>query len=106
MKTILLILIGGFFLTGNSGPLKKQNKLVRGKEINTNIDTLSFTKQIQPIFIKNCSPCHFPGGKLYTKLPFDDPHTILSHESGIMKRIKNPEEISTIKEFIRQNASN
>ena len=67
-------------------------------------DTVDFKTQVQPILQKNCSPCHFTGGKLYQKLPFDKGETIIHHEVGIFKRIKKEEEIALIKEFIRQNS--
>ena len=56
---------------------------------------------IQPIFEKHCNPCHFPGGKMYEKMPFDNPKTILNHEAGILRRIKDAEENERIKEFVR-----
>jgi hypothetical protein len=64
-------------------------------------DTIDFTDQIQPILIKNCSPCHFTGGKMYEKMPFDKDTTIINHEKGILKRIKGDEN-SLIKSFILQ----
>ncbi|HET9745109.1 MAG TPA: hypothetical protein VFP97_05295 [Chitinophagaceae bacterium] len=65
-------------------------------------DTIDFMKQVQPILIKNCSPCHFTGGKMYEKMPFDKDTTIINHESGILRRIKG-EENSLIKTFIQQH---
>jgi hypothetical protein len=69
-------------------------------------DTLNYTIHVQPIFQKNCSPCHFPGGKMYDKLPFDKGTTIIHHEEGILKRIKNDPDISLIKKFISQRKDN
>jgi len=64
-------------------------------------DTIDFANQIQPILVKNCSPCHFTGGKMYDKLPFDKDTTIINHEKGILKRIKGDEN-ALIKSFILQ----
>jgi len=61
-----------------------------------------FETDVQPIFTSHCNPCHFPGGKMYEKLPFDKAQTILDHEAGILKRIKAENEVSMIKEFIAQ----
>jgi hypothetical protein len=71
----------------------------------TNIDPIAigFEKEIKPIMIKNCSPCHFPGGKLYERLPFDKDTTIINHSAGILKRIKKEEENELLKKFIAQN---
>ena len=67
-------------------------------------DTIDFTSQVQPILVKNCSPCHFTGGKMYEKMPFDKDTTIINHEKGILKRIKGDEN-DVIKTFIEQNKS-
>jgi hypothetical protein len=65
-------------------------------------DTIDFVKQVQPILVKNCSPCHFTGGKMYERMPFDKDTTIINHEKGILKRIKGDENI-LLKTFIEQN---
>ena len=64
---------------------------------------IDFEKEIKPIFVKNCSPCHFPGGKMYEKLPFDKDTTIINHSASILKRIKNEADNTLLKEFILQN---
>ena len=66
------------------------------------MDTVSFTRQIQPILVNNCSPCHFTGGKMYEKLPFDKKETIVDHGDALLRRIKNEKEKALIKEFIQQ----
>ena len=66
-------------------------------------DTVHFSSQIQPILVKNCSPCHFTGGKMYEKLPFDKDTTFLNHHEAILKRIKNEEENAMLKSFVLQN---
>ena len=65
-------------------------------------DTIHFVSQIQPILVKNCSPCHFPGGKMYERMPFNKDTTIINHEAGILRRIKGEENL-IIKTFIDQN---
>lgn len=65
-------------------------------------DTIDFASQVQPILVKNCSPCHFAGGKMYERMPFDMDTTIINHEKGILKRIKGDEN-AVIKIFIGQN---
>jgi hypothetical protein len=65
-------------------------------------DTIDFVKQVQPILVKNCSPCHFTGGKMYEKMPFDKDTTIINHEKGILKRFKDDEN-TLIRTFIQQN---
>jgi hypothetical protein len=67
-------------------------------------DTVNFNATILPILQKKCSPCHFKGGKMYEKMPFDKSVTILNHETGILKRIKEPPEAGLIKQFILQGS--
>jgi hypothetical protein len=69
------------------------------------IGGIDFEREIKPILVKNCSPCHFPGGKMYGRLPFDKDTTIVNHSTSILKRIKNEEENALIKEFVSQNKS-
>ena len=40
---------------------------------------------------------------MYDKLPFDQPSTILSHEEGILKRIKDEGEKEKIQRFEIEN---
>jgi hypothetical protein len=63
---------------------------------------IDFTSQVQPILVIRCSPCHFPGGKMYSRMPFDQDTTILSHEAGILRRIKDEKENAMIKAFAVQ----
>ena len=65
-------------------------------------EKIDFEKKVKPIFVKNCSPCHFTGGKMYEKLPFDKDTTILNHHQAILKRIKNEEDNAIIKSFVLQ----
>ena len=98
----LLVLFGIIFLWGwlNSSP-KKSAGMTTQKTIKLE-DTIQFARQIQPILVKHCSPCHFTGGKMYERMPFDKDTTIINHEAGILRRIKG-EETLIIKTFIDQN---
>jgi hypothetical protein len=103
MKTILLFsLIAAGFYCGGMNPTTEP--AVQTKQIAiSQTDSIRFALQVQPILEKNCSPCHFTGGKMYEKMPFDDPHTLLNHRQGILKRIKKEEENSILKQFIEEN---
>src|SRR5262245_17877397 len=50
----------------------------------------AFESTVKPILVSSCMPCHFPGGKMYDKLPFDDPTVVASHSEGVLRRIKAP----------------
>jgi len=101
MKTILLLIICAISLMPCSTLDKYAGKI---KVIAIpRIDTINFITQLQPILQKNCSPCHFIGGKMYEKMPFDQGETIISHEACISKRFKNENELTILKQFIQQN---
>ena len=48
----------------------------------------SFATTVRPILREHCAPCHEPGGKMYDRLPFDKPQTIVTHPEGVLKRLK------------------
>jgi hypothetical protein len=59
-----------------------------------------FETQVRPILEKRCSPCHFPGGKMYDRLPFDRPGTIRVLGTALFTRIHDPEDRATISAFL------
>ncbi len=61
-----------------------------------------FEKEIKPIFQSRCMPCHFQGGKVYDKLPFDQPGTITRLGTKLFTRIKDEKEQRLIREFLAQ----
>jgi len=65
--------------------------------------TVDFATDVQPILEVGCRPCHFEGGKMYAKLPFDRPETIRSlGEKRLFTRIKDEEERGVIRAFLEQ----
>lgn len=89
-----------FGLLGSS--LKNPVAPIPEKPVIISNDTIDFASQVQPILLKNCSPCHFTGGKMYERMPFDKDTTIINHEKGVLRRIKGDEN-TLIKSFIIQN---
>jgi hypothetical protein len=65
-------------------------------------DIIDFNTRIKPIFVNRCSPCHFSGGKMYARLPFDKDTTIVAHGDGILRRIKDEKENELIRQYIQQ----
>jgi hypothetical protein len=61
-----------------------------------------FEKEIKPILQSRCMPCHFQGGKVYDKLPFDKPETITRLGTKLFTRIKDEKEQRLIREFLAQ----
>ena len=101
-KMKLLVLFGFIFLFGWLGSsTKKPFGIPVSQNTITLKDTIHFASQIQPILVKNCSPCHFTRGKMYERMPFDKETTIINHEKGILKRIKGDEN-TLLGSFIQQ----
>ena len=103
MKTLLvcmLLVISLFFEIKNKRTIVSVQSPSSKDSIPT--DTISFTAQIQPILVNHCTPCHFTGGKMYNRLPFDKDTTIIGHKDGVLRRIKNEKENALIKQFIEQ----
>ena len=61
-----------------------------------------FATQIKPIFQARCQPCHFQGGQVYDKMPFDKPETITRLGTKLFTRLKDEKEQSLIREFLAQ----
>ena len=61
----------------------------------------SFESRIKPILFTRCTPCHVPGGKMYAKLPFDDPQTVRAHPEGVLKRLKGDDK-TTVEAWLKQ----
>jgi hypothetical protein len=47
-----------------------------------------FASSVRPVLLAHCAPCHEPGGKMYAKLPFDEPSVVSSHSAGVLRRLQ------------------
>ena len=63
---------------------------------------IDFSTQVKPIFEKKCQPCHFSGGKVYEKMPFDRPETIKTLGTKLFTRIKDENDRRVITDFLAQ----
>lgn len=79
-----------------------ENQRILSNDPGQGNDTIDFKTQVQPLLQNNCSPCHFPGGKLYEKLPFDKGSTIISHKAGVLKRFKKEEDLKLLRQYTAQ----
>ncbi len=64
---------------------------------------IDFATQVRPILEARCQPCHFSGGKVYQRMPFDRPETIKTLGTRLFTRIKDENERQIIREFLAQN---
>jgi hypothetical protein len=73
--------------------------------IKTMAERPSFVSDIRPILQSSCQPCHFQGGKMYEKLPFDKPETITKLGTKLFTRIKDEEQQRIIREFLSEQSA-
>jgi hypothetical protein len=94
----LLLAIGlatGLVVRSNS-----RAKAVAGASFTSPSAKPDFDSEIKPIFQARCQPCHFQGGKVYDKLPFDKAETINKLGTKLFTRIKDEKEQRLIREFL------
>jgi hypothetical protein len=63
---------------------------------------VDFPMQIKPILEAKCQPCHFSGGKVYAKMPFDRAETIKTLGTKLFTRIRDENERRLIRDFLTQ----
>ncbi len=61
---------------------------------------VDFARDVKPILEKRCQPCHFPGGKMHAKLPFDRAETVDKLGTKLFSRIKKDREQAVIRAFL------
>jgi len=66
-------------------------------------ERVDFDTQLKPIFHSKCMPCHFSGGKMYDRLPFDKPDTIRKLGTKLSTRIDDKNERRLIEDFLSQS---
>ena len=65
---------------------------------------VDFNTQVRPLLESKCTPCHFKGGTMYERLPFDRPQTIRTLGTKLFTRIKDEKEQRLIRDFLAQPA--
>jgi len=50
---------------------------------------VTFTADIAPMLAANCQPCHFKGGKVFDRLPFDEYETVRKVGAKLNTRLKD-----------------
>ena len=59
-----------------------------------------YAHTVQPILERRCQPCHFSGGKMYERLPFDRPETIVKLNTKLFTRIRDEDDRDVIRNFL------
>jgi hypothetical protein len=66
------------------------------------VSHVDFDSQVKPILQTRCTPCHFPGGVMHAKLPFDQAQTIRDLGEKLFTRIKDEQEQALLRMFLAQ----
>jgi hypothetical protein len=61
---------------------------------------IDFATQIRPLLQEKCSPCHFAGGRMYDRLPFDREETIRTLGTALFTRLKDPVDTELLRAFL------
>jgi hypothetical protein len=102
---LLLVESGGGIAKPVAKPVTKANVALPANapptaHVNPRVD---FETQLKPIFKSHCMPCHFQGGQMYDRLPFDKPDTIRKLGTRLFTRIKDENDRRLIEEFLKQS---
>jgi hypothetical protein len=63
---------------------------------------VDFDSQIRPVLEARCQPCHFPGGTMYERLPFDRAETIHHLGEKLFGQIEDEGEQALLRSFLAQ----
>ena len=64
---------------------------------------VDFETQLKPMLQSKCMPCHFSGGQVYDRLPFDKPATIRKLGTKLFTRIKEEDKRRLIEDFLAES---
>jgi hypothetical protein len=65
---------------------------------------VDFHSDVKPILEARCQPCHFPGGVMYERRPFDRADTITALGTKLFTRLKDEDERRVISAFLAQQS--
>jgi hypothetical protein len=105
MRIVLLLIAAGLLLVEWGGMAKHSTATLAASSVSTHSDVkprVDFDTQLKPIFQSKCMPCHFSGGKVYDRMPFDNPATIRRLGTRLFTRIKDENERRLIEDFLAQ----
>ena len=107
MRIVLVLIAVGLLRVESGGVARPASKTVIASSAPVSTSSVpkarvDFDSQIQPIFKSKCMPCHFTGGQMYDRLPFDKPETIRKLGVKVFTRIKQEDERRLIEDFLSQ----
>jgi hypothetical protein len=107
MRMVLLLIATGLLLVESGGIAKPSGATnivtsAAASPTSTTKARVDFDTQLKPIFKSKCMPCHFSGGQMYERLPFDKPETIKKLGTRLFTRIKDENDRRLIEDFLTQ----
>ena len=102
MRILLGVFAIGLLLVDSGNIAKPAHKAEVAPAPTSSKARVDFETQLKPIFKSRCMPCHFSGGKVYDRMPFDKPETIRRLGTTLFTRIKDENERRLIEDFLTQ----
>jgi len=99
---LVLLAVSTYSCSRNIGSLTPAVKAQEPAAVSSSNNKIDFATNVEPILKAKCQPCHFSGGKVYDKLPFDRPETIKTLGTKLFTRIHDENERKIIREFLDQ----
>jgi hypothetical protein len=108
MRSVLILIAIGLLLVESGSTVKSARlpNVVASAKVSTPPAPkarVDFDTQLKPIFQSKCMPCHFSGGQMYDRLPFDKPATIRKLGTRLFTRIKEENDRRLIEDFLTQS---
>ena len=88
--------------TANSSASTTANSGTKPATDASTSEKVDFQTHIRPVLQARCQPCHFSGGQVYQRMPFDRPETIRTLGTKLFTRIKEDNERRLIRDFLAQ----
>jgi hypothetical protein len=106
MRFVLVVIAMALVLVESGGvvrPVRTTNAAPADRPVSSEPKArVDFDTQLKPIFQSKCMPCHFSGGQMYDRLPFDKPATIRKLGTRLFTRIKEEHDRKLIEDFLTQ----
>ena len=101
---VALVVMAMALLLVESGGIVRPVRSTKAAPASTSApkERVDFDTQLKPIFQSKCMPCHFSGGQVYDKLPFDKPDTIRKLGTRLFTRINDEHDRKLIEDFLSQ----
>jgi hypothetical protein len=112
MRVMLVVIAAVLLLVefgGRARPTAVSNAVALASVAKTSATSSSagahvdFETQLKPMLQSKCMPCHFSGGQMYDRLPFDKPATIRKLGTRLFTRIKEEDKRRLIEDFLAQS---